>query len=86
MENKREERIRNVMSAVFGIPLDKIDSESSPDTIDSWDSLKHLNLVIALEEEFETRFSDEQTVQMLNYKLIVEVVKETLDNSNKMPC
>ena len=58
MGNKIEERIKNVMSAVFEIPVEQIQDDSSPDTIDSWDSLKHMNLVAALEEEFNVEFSD----------------------------
>ena len=53
MGNKKKERIKNVMSAVFEIPEEQIKDNSSPDTIESWDSLKHMNLIIALEEEFE---------------------------------
>ncbi len=81
MEGNTEERIRDVMSAVFAKSVDEINYDSSPDTIDSWDSLKHLSMVVALEEEFEVHFSDEQTIQMLNYKLVVAVVNEALSKS-----
>ena len=74
MVNSIEERIKIVMSAVFEIPSDKINEDSSPDTISSWDSLKHLNMVIALEEEFGCEFSDSETVELLNFKLIFEII------------
>ena len=38
MRNKIEEQIKNVMSAVFEIPVVQINEDSSPDTIESWDS------------------------------------------------
>jgi acyl carrier protein len=75
MENKIKERIKNVMSAVFELPVEQIKDDSSPDTIESWDSLKHMNLVVALEEEFETEFNDDEIMEMMNYKLIVEVIE-----------
>ena len=75
MRNKIEEQIKNVMSAVFEIPVEQIKDDSSPDTIESWDSLKHMNLVISLEEEFTIEFTDIEIIEMLNYLLIVEVVK-----------
>lgn len=78
MEDNTEERIKDVMSSILARPVDEISCDSSPDTIESWDSLKQLDLVIALEEEFEVRFSDEQTIQMLNFKLIVVIVREAL--------
>ena len=52
MANTVQDRLINVMSAVFEIPIEQIKDDSSPDTIKSWDSLKHMNLVISLEEEF----------------------------------
>jgi acyl carrier protein len=78
MDDSIEIRIKNVMSAVFEIPVDQIKDNSSADTIESWDSLKHMNLVIALEEEFQFQFNDEQTREMLNYSLIYTIIKEML--------
>ena len=72
MENK----IREIMAQVFNVPEVSIDSLSSPDTIESWDSLRHMNLVTALEEEFNVRFNYEQISEMLNFSLIIEVLKE----------
>ena len=74
MENKIEERIKNVMSAVFEISGVEIKNDSSPDTIESWDSLKHMNLIVALEEEFEMEFTDDEILDMMNYKLIESII------------
>ena len=75
MGNMVEDRIKNVMSAVFEIPVNQIKDNSSADTIESWDSLKHMNLVVALEEEFEIEFKDDEIIEMMNYPLIIEVLK-----------
>ena len=42
----------------------------------AWDSLRHMNLVLALEEAFGIAFTPEQTVEILNFPLIKEVLKE----------
>ena len=75
MGNKLSERIKKVMSAVFEIPVEQIKDDSSPDIIDSWDSLKHMNMVVALEEEFEVEFTDDEIVEMMNYLLIKTILK-----------
>tara|TARA_B110000438_G_C15630042_1_gene570582 strand:- start:572 stop:769 length:198 start_codon:yes stop_codon:yes gene_type:complete len=62
------------MSSVFGIPIDKITNDSSQDTIESWDSLKHMNLIVSLEEEFEIELTDDEILEMINYKLIKEII------------
>ena len=81
MNNNIEDRIKNVMSAVFEISIEEINDESSPDTIELWDSLKHLNLVIALEEEFNVQFTDDNFIELINLKLIKLVVTDILSNN-----
>lgn len=71
-----ENRIKKVMSDVFNIDVNSIGMESSPDNIENWDSLKHMNLIIALEEEFNIELNDDDIIEMLNYKLIVEILKK----------
>ena len=73
-----EKRIKNVMSAVLEVPIEKIDYKSSPDTIESWDSLKHLNLVIALEEEFDIQFTDDNIIELINMELIMVILLEKI--------
>ena len=75
MENLRE-RILKVMSLVFEVPIETLNEDSSSDTIGSWDSLKHLNLILALEEEFNVEIPDEEVGNLMNYKLIKLVVEE----------
>ena len=82
MGNKVENRIKNVMSAVFDIPISEIDDESSPDKIESWDSLKHINMVIALEDEFGIQFSDDNIIELINVKLINLVVRDILSTNS----
>ena len=74
MGNKLSERIKKVMSAVFEIPVEQIKDDSSPDIIDSWDSLKHMNMVVALEEEFEVEFTEDEILEMMNYALIKSIL------------
>ena len=69
-------KIKIVMSAVFDVPVEEITEISSSDTIESWDSLKHLNLILALEEEFDISIPDEEVGNLFNYKLIELVVNE----------
>lgn len=64
------------MSKVFDVPVEQLNEDSSPDTIENWDSLKHINLVLALEEELNISFSDEEVVEMLSVEIIIETLKE----------
>ena len=71
-----EDRIKRVMSDVLNIDVSLINNESSPDNIENWDSLKHMNLIVALEEEFSIEFDDEEVVDSMNFALIVNILKD----------
>jgi len=70
------EQVRNVASDIFGIPADKITAESSPETIENWDSMQHLNLVLAIEEKFGVQFEPEDIEQMNNIGAVVTLVEK----------
>lgn len=73
-----EHKIKEIMAAVFETHINTISDDASPDTIDNWDSLRLINLVTALEEEFNIEFEEEEIVEMLNFKLIALLITEKL--------
>lgn len=73
-----ENRIINVISTVFNYPIENIQQDTSPDVVENWDSLGHMNLIVALEEEFEIEIEDEEIAEMMNFALIVEIIKSKI--------
>lgn len=71
-------KIKQVMSAVFEVPVESIADDASSDNIENWDSLRHLNLILALEEEFGVTIPDEEVGNLVNYKLIELVINDLL--------
>lgn len=71
-----ENRVKKVIADILMVDVSEINNESSPETIESWDSLKQMNIVVALEEEFDLMFTDEQIVEMLNVGLIINIINE----------
>lgn len=72
------EKTRAIVADIFEVPLEKVTPQSSPDTIETWDSIHHLNLVLALEQEFGVQFSPEEIEQLLSVELIVALVAEKM--------
>jgi acyl carrier protein len=69
-------RLKKVMAEVFGVKEEDINQNTSVDTLENWTSLNHMNLILALEEEFDISLSEDHTIEILNYPLIVEILKE----------
>jgi acyl carrier protein len=71
-------KIKKVMSLVFEVPLEAIADDASLDNIENWDSLRHLNLILALEEEFGVSIPDDEVGNLVNYKLIEITLNELI--------
>ena len=70
------EQVRSVASDIFGVPAEKITAESSPETIENWDSMQHLNLVLAVEEKFGVQLEPEDIEQMKNVGAVAKLVEK----------
>ena len=73
-----KDRIFKIVGQVMDIPVEQVNKDSSPDSVENWDSLKHMNLILALEEEFGITFSDQEIVEMLSLEIIIAIMKEKL--------
>jgi len=70
------EQVQNIASDIFGIPADKITAQSSPETIENWDSMQHLNLVLAIEEKFGVRLEPEDIEEMKTIGAVAALVEK----------
>jgi acyl carrier protein len=76
-----EAMLQQVMGAVLNVPPATIEQSSSMDTIKAWDSLRHMHLVLALEEEFKVSIPDEEAANITSYALIKLVLQDLLKNA-----
>ena len=71
-----EDLLKQVMTTMLNVAPGMINADSSMDNVSNWDSLRHMNLVLALEEEFKVTIPDEDVGNITSYKLIYLVLNE----------
>ena len=76
MATELEDRVAGVMAAVLNMDAASIDESTSVETTENWDSLKHMNLVVALEEEFDLEFDDDEIMDMTDFQAITSLVAD----------
>lgn len=59
-------RLVEAISEEFGLPADAVLPESSRDTIDEWDSVGHLKLVLRVESAFRVRFPTAEIPKLIS--------------------
>jgi len=69
------EKLYDIISKVFSVPISEINDESSPETIESWDSFNGLILVDELESNFNIKFSLSEIIDIKNVKDIKRHLK-----------
>ena len=70
-----EKKLKEIMSIVFNEPIENINDKSSFESIDKWDSLAHLNLIIAIEESFNVKLSDNEVEDSLSFNSLKKILK-----------
>ncbi|TCP57062.1 acyl carrier protein [Tamaricihabitans halophyticus] len=74
-----EERLRGVF--VESLQLDEgaaVENLKYRD-IEAWDSVGHMALVAAIEDEFDVQFDTDQVIDMSSFKVAVDMLRGMLD-------
>ena len=71
MENK----LKKIFNRIF--KKKKVENLSSNDD-KTWDSIKHLDLIFALEEEFHIKFNNKEILNIKNYQTCLQIIKKKL--------
>lgn len=70
------EKFNELISQVFGIDLADINDSSTPDDIDSWDSVTHMDLMALFEDEWDLSLDVEEITEMITIGLMKEALRK----------
>jgi acyl carrier protein len=70
------ERIKEVMSKIFSIPINEIPDDASVNSLSKWDSLGQIELMLALEMEFNVRLSSDDMLKLLSLEAIASYLQD----------
>ena len=69
-----DNRINKLLAEIFRIQSKEITDNFSMKDSDVWDSLKHMELIVSIEQEFEIELSLDEIVAMQNVGEIKRIV------------
>ena len=73
-EEEVYERLNNVFRDVFDDDEIVVNAETTANDIEDWDSLEHINLVVAVEQEFGIKFNMNEVTTMKNVGEMVDII------------
>lgn len=71
------DELRQLMADVFECPPSTITPDASPDTLAAWDSLRLLDLILAIEQQAGIEISPDRLQDMMSVPAILEIVNES---------
>jgi len=74
MENK----LKKILSLILEVEEEKIDYDTSADNIEDWDSLNQMNIIVALEEEFNIQFDEDESILSNSYIALLKALKKKI--------
>jgi acyl carrier protein len=68
-------RVSTLVATIFEVPLAQVTPETSYTSVEKWDSMGHLMLILEVEQEFGVQLDPDQTEQMTSVENIVMVLE-----------
>ena len=69
------DELQPIFQDIFEDDKLSITAESNADTVEDWDSLAHITLIVAIEQEFEIKFALGELEAMKNVGDMVELMQ-----------
>jgi acyl carrier protein len=70
--------VQDIFRDIFDEEEMVIEDKTSSDNVEEWDSLNHINLVSAIEKEFEIRFSLGELMTLKDVGAMVDLMLEKI--------
>jgi citrate synthase len=64
--------ITRLVASTLGIPVERVTDDMAFSEVAEWDSLNHVNLMLALEQALETEIDDDLMVELTTIRAIRE--------------
>ncbi len=78
--NEIFEKLNEIFIDVFDLDECELSDETSADDIEEWDSLSHIQLIVAIEKKFKIKFTSLEIMKWKNVGDMVNSMEEKLNN------
>ena len=72
------EGIKEILADVLELPKENIDETTTMENVDTWESLRHMEIMLAIEGKFGIQFEPDELVDMTTYSDIKMLVNDKI--------
>ena len=71
-----DKKLKKIFAKIIGVKETSIKSNTSPKNTKKWDSLTHINFILALQKKFKIKINDEDAMNILSYDDAIKYIKK----------
>ena len=71
MSDSLEQSVRRTLADVLGLAPETIPADASSETLEQWESIAHMNLILALEAEHGVSFDPDEIAEVASLPALV---------------
>jgi len=68
-------KLADLVAATLELPVEQVHDRLSSDTSESWDSVHHLMLILAVEDAFGIHFDEAELLSLTNFRDLLATVE-----------
>ena len=73
-----DEHVKSIVADILNVDAGTLDESSGMDNVANWDSLRHIDICLALEQEFDLTLEVEEMEMMITFADIIAVLEEKI--------
>ena len=70
----KKAKLLDILTTILG---QEVDEDASSETVETWDSLSHIEIIVTVEEEFGIKIPQQKIAEMTSFKKLLALI-ETL--------
>ena len=74
-----EDKLKEILSVILGIDHEQVDESTSSTSVEDWDSLKQMNIIVSVEEEFDIQIDEEESILSDSYQSLLSLISKKIN-------
>jgi acyl carrier protein len=72
---KVRDKLVDIVAVTFDLPTEAVTDGLSSETNEAWDSVRHLTLILAVEDAFGIQFNEAELLGLTNFSALLRAIE-----------
>jgi len=74
MTNDVEKKVLKIFSILMDVPIKNLNKNSNPDTVENWDSLSHVKMIMEIESKFNIDLLPDEALEIFSLNDAIKII------------